>query len=206
MAGKKNTTKTTKKVPLNTPSSSLRFKIAVSGAAETALFKTDREHAEMMKKIYRIGYSIAKRGIVVVTGATTGAPYWAARGAKEAGGFVLGISPALTIEEHTKTYKLPTDYHDIIIFTGLGYAGRNLFVIRGADAIITVTGRTGTLNEFTDAFEDEKPQGVLSNSGGTTDLIPEILKRAKRGTGKIVFDEDPDALVEKVIAMLTSGK
>ena len=87
---------------------------------------------------------------VTVTGATTGAPFWAAKGAKEAGGIVIGISPASTKREHVKTYGLPVEYHDLIIYTGFGYAGRNLLFTRSADAVITVAGRIGTLNEFTD--------------------------------------------------------
>jgi len=139
---------------------------------------------------------------VTVTGATTGAPYWAAKGAKEAGGIVIGISPASTKREHVKTYGLPVEYHDLIIYTGFGYAGRNLLFTRAADAVVTVAGRIGTLNEFTDAFEDKKPQGVLLHGGGTTDDIEKILKDAHRGMGKVVFDTDPEKLIKKIIAMI----
>src|SRR3989338_4945490 len=85
----------------------LKFKIAVSGAAETGMCAPDA-----MEKTTAIGREIARRGCVLVTGATTGAPYWAAKGAKEAGGLVIGISPAATKIAHVKTYHLPLDYHD----------------------------------------------------------------------------------------------
>jgi uncharacterized protein (TIGR00725 family) len=94
------------------------------------------------------------------------------------------------------------DYHDLIVYTGFGYSGRNLFLTRAADAVITVCGRIGTLNEFTDAFEDAKPQGVLLGTGGTTDMIKDILDKAHRGMGRVVFDTDPKALVQKVKAMI----
>ena len=94
------------------------------------------------------------------------------------------------------------DYHDLIIYTGFGYSGRNLLLTRASDAVITVCGRIGTLNEFTNAFEDEKPQGVLLGSGGTTDMIPEIIKRAGRGHGKAVFNTDPAKLLDEVIEMM----
>lgn len=175
----------------------LKPKIAVSGAAETG-------HCEphALECAFELGRLIAQRGIILVTGATTGAPQWAAKGAKSAGGFVIGISPAISKEHHLSTYHLPVDYHDVVLFTGLGYSGRNLYVIRAADAVITVCGRIGTLNEFTDAFEDGKPQGVLTGSGGTTDLIPQILEKADRGRGRVIFDADPKALLEKVIQAL----
>ena len=101
-----------------------------------------------------------------------------------------------------RSYHLPLDYHDLIIYTGFGYSGRNLLLTRSADAVITIYGRIGTLNEFTIAFEDRKPQGVLTGTGGTSDELEHILKIAHRGFGKAVFDDDPQRLVEKVIAMI----
>ena len=179
------------------PDYHLKFKIAVSGAAETEFM-----NANEMPEVEVLGRLIAEAGMVMVDGATTGAPYWAAKGAKEAGGIVIGISPAATKREHVQVYHLPVDYHDLIIYVGGGYSERNLIFTRSADAVIYVGGRIGTLNEFTDAFEDGKPQGVLLGTGGTTDDIKKILEDAHRGMGKVVFDTDPKALFEKVVAML----
>lgn len=175
----------------------LKYKICVSGTAST-----DRFPPDMLTRTELLGRLIAERDMVLVTGATTGAPYWAAKGAKKSGGIVIGFSPAYSKIQHVKTYRLPLDYHDLIVYTGFGYSGRNLLLTRASDAVVTVGGRIGTLNEFTNAFEDQKPQGVLLNSGGTTDLIPEIIDRAGRGSGKVVFDADPEKLLEKLLAML----
>jgi uncharacterized protein (TIGR00725 family) len=175
----------------------LKYKICISGSAEV-------EHCppETIEKAELIGKYIAEAGIVLVDGATTGIPYYAARGAKLAGGTVIGLSPAESKAAHVRTYRLPIDYHDLIIYTGFGYSGRNLLLTRSADAVITIYGRIGTLNEFTIAFEDKKPQGVLTGSGGTSDELLHILKIAHRGMGKAIFDDDPKALVEKVIEMI----
>lgn len=175
----------------------LKYKVCVSGSAE-------EEHCPpgTVEKATEIGKLIAEAGMVLVTGATTGMPYYAAKGAKEAGGIVIGLSPAESKAAHVKSYHLPIDYHDLIIYTGFGYSGRNLLLTRSADAVITVYGRIGTLNEFTIAFEDRKPQGVLTGTGGTSDELEHILKIAHRGNGKAVFDSDPRTLVEKVTAMI----
>lgn len=175
----------------------LKYKICVSGSAE-------EEHCPpgTIEKATEIGRLIAEAGIVLVTGATTGMPYYAAKGAKEAGGIVIGLSPAESKAAHIRSYHLPIDYHDLIIYTGFGYSGRNLLLTRSADAVITVYGRIGTLNEFTIAFEDKKPQGVLTGTGGTSDELEHILKIAHRGNGKAVFDPDPKSLVDKVIALI----
>src|SRR3989344_5433409 len=114
-----------------------RYKICISGAAETGRCAKDA-HLKAME----IGREVARRGMVLVTGATNGIPYWAAKGAKEAGGMVIGFSPAASEIAHIKTYHLPTDYHDVIVYTGFDYVGRNLILTRSSDAIVTICGRT----------------------------------------------------------------
>ncbi len=174
-----------------------KFKISISGAAETGHCSK-----EAFSKAKELGILLAKNDIVVLTGATTGAPLWVAKAAKEAGGLVIGISPAASEASHEKVYHLPFDYHDLIIYTGYGYSGRNLLLIRAAEAIITVCGRMGTLNEFTIAFEDGKPVGVLEGTGGTADEIKEIVKNAHRGPGKIVYNNDPAKLLENLLSLM----
>src|SRR3989344_8249106 len=175
----------------------LKYKICVSGSADTGHCPEGTT-----EKAYEIGKCIAEHNIVLVTGATTGIPYWAAKGAKEAGGITIGFSPAASKIAHVKTYHLPVDYQDIIVYTGFDYAGRNLLLVRSADAVITVCGRMGTLNEFTIGFEDKKPQGILLGTGGMSDMIPGIVEKARRGPGKITTDADPATLLEKVIALI----
>lgn len=178
-----------------------KYKICISGAAETGLCSIDA-----LEKSEAMGREIARRGFVLVTGATIGIPYWAAKGAKMAGGMVVGLSPAASEAAHTKTYHLPTDYHDLIIYTGFEYSGRNLLLTRAADAIITICGRVGTLNEFTIAFEDQKPIGVLQKTGGMADMLQEILEKSHRGMGKVVFSEDPKTLLDLVVKAIELGQ
>jgi uncharacterized protein (TIGR00725 family) len=175
----------------------LKYKICVSGSADTSTCTDDA-----VVKAEKIGGLIAKRNMILVTGATTGIPYWTAKGAKEAGGIVIGLSPAASKMAHINTYRLPTDYHDLIIYTGFEYSGRNLLLTRSADAIITICGRMGTLNEFTIGFEDQKPQGVLTGTGGVCDMLREIVEKARKGGGKVVFSSDPEELLEKVVALI----
>src|SRR3989344_4571167 len=114
----------------------LKYKICGSGAAETGHCAPDA-----LEKAKILGAEIVKRGAVLVNGATTGFPMWAAIGAKEAGGFNIGLSPAGTEREHIEKYNLPLDYMDIIIYTGFGYSGRNLLLTKYADAVIVGCGR-----------------------------------------------------------------
>jgi uncharacterized protein (TIGR00725 family) len=169
------------------------YKIAVSGSAEGVCESCGYQ------KAYEVGREIAKKGAILVNGATTGIPLAAAKGAKSANGFVVGFSPAISKKEHIKKYHLPLKYLDFVVYTGFNYSGRNLILTRSADAVIVVCGRMGTLNEFTAAFEDGKIIGVLLHSGGVSDEIEKIIKIAKKGRGRVIFDDDPKRLVEKVI-------
>lgn len=154
-----------------------------------------------LEKSREMGKYIAKKGAVLVTGDTTGMPYEATKGAKAAGGFTVGISPAISYVEHVRKYQLPHRYTDFVMYTGFGYSGRNLLFVRSTDAMIFVCGRIGTLNEFTIAFEDKKPIGVLTDTGGITEEIDHLLTISKRGRKNIVLDHDPKRLVDKVFAM-----
>lgn len=178
-----------------------KFKICVSGAAET-----DHCAKGALEKSEEVGKEIALNDCVLVTGATTGIPYWAAKGAKLAGGVSLGLSPAVNEREHVEVYKLPLDYFDMIVYTGFNYSGRNLLLTRSSDAIIVACGRMGTLNEFTIAFEDDKPIGVLEGTGGMADELRNIIEKAHRGSGKVVFSNDPKELVKKVVALVKEQK
>lgn len=181
--------------------SHMKYKICISGAAQTG-----HCHKDALVMARRIGREVVGRNGVVLTGATTGIPHWAARGAKEAGGISIGLSPAVSERAHVKTYKLPTDYFDLIIYTGFDYAGRNLLLTRSADAVIIICGRIGSLNEFTIAFEDAKPIGVLEGSGGAADMIREILRKSHRGKGKVIFDSDPIRLLDGVLEQVKKEK
>ncbi len=179
----------------------MQYKICVSGAADTTHCK--KCALELSKEV---GKEIVRQGGVLVTGATTGIPYWAAIGAKEAGGVSIGLSPAASEKEHIKKYKLPTDYFDLIVYTGFNYAGRNLLMTRSSDAVIVICGRIGTLNEFSIAFEDDKPIGVLEGTGGTADMIRDIVKNGHRGPGKIIYSHNPKELVTQLIELINKEK
>ena len=178
-----------------------RYKIAVSGAA---YLNVCSEKAKRLAE--EVGREIVRQGCILITGATTGIPYCSAKGTKQVGGISIGFSPAATEKAHLKSYRLPIDYFDVIVYTGFGYAGRNLIMTRAADAIIVICGRMGTLNEFTIAFEDEKPIGILEGSGGTADKIRDIIKTPFRGQRHMIFEKDPKKIVEKIIKLIKKEK
>ena len=113
-----------------------------------------------------LGRAVAEAGCCLLTGACPGLPHEAVLGAKEAGGHVVGISPAASLREHVDVHGSPYREYDVLIFTGLGLMGRELINIRSSDIIVVVGGRSGTLGEFAIAYEEGKLIGVLTGTGG----------------------------------------
>lgn len=175
----------------------MNYSICISGAASGDTVTDSKVLAE------KLGRAVAKAGHVTTTGATVGLPLYAARAAHKAGGMSIGFSPATSLQEHIYKYRLPIGMFDYINFTGLHYVGRDVYLVQSSDAIITVGGRFGSLHEFTTALESNMPCGVLIGSGGTADIIPELMEKLEAPhRNLVIFDSDPEVLVKKVIAML----
>lgn len=159
-----------------------------AGAAETQLLAR------------QIGEGIASRGHITVTGATSGLPYFAGKAALEAGGIVLGISPARNAADHVAQYQKPLDGCSHIFYTGQGYTGRNYLNLRNCDIAVFIGGEAGTLEEFCVGVYEGLVLGVLRNSGGICELLPEIAKRFRTDHGEVLcFAIDADKLLDEVI-------
>lgn len=179
----------------------MKVKIGVMGSAGGELPK------QALEKSYLLGRAIAEKDCVLVTGGCPGLPFAASKGAKDAGGFTIGISPGIDLREHIELYKSPTEYIDVLIFTGSGLMGREVIGVRSCDIIIIVGGRSGTLGEFCIAYDEGKPIGVLLGTGGITERLPDIVESIRKDTGsEIVYDDEPYSLLEKTLAVYEKVK
>lgn len=181
------------------PSKSI--KICVSGSADMGFLPPeDYERAK------ELGREIVRQGAILITGATTGFPLWAAKGAKEEQGLSIGFSPASTEKEHLTVYRLPLEAIDLVIYTGFGYTGRDLILTRSTDAVIIGPGRIGTIHEFTIAYEDGKPIGILEGDWDTDEVIKNIMDKSHRTNDKVLFDTDAKRLVQRIIELVKKDK
>ncbi len=106
--------------------------IAVIGGSETS----DKN----LKIAEEVGSLIAKNGAILITGGLGGVMEAASRGAKEAGGLVIGILPGTD-------KRTANEYVDIPIVTGMNQA-RNIIIARTCDCAIAIDGKYGTLSEI----------------------------------------------------------
>lgn len=149
-----------------------------------------------------LGKALAEKGFQVVTGAGQGLPLEAAIAAKHAGARVYGVSPWEDAAEHKKNQKEQNGIFDFISYTGFGLKGRNVILIRSADAVAMVGGAMGTLNEFTVAFDEGKIIGVLEGSGGSSDMVRKVAPLGRDRGAKIVYSKDPKELAEEIQKLL----
>jgi uncharacterized protein (TIGR00725 family) len=174
-------------------------RIGVMGSASGHVMRNKKA----VRNAQEIGRIVAKKECTLVNGACPGLPDEAAKGAMEMGGEVLGISPAISIRSHIKKYQSPIEHYSNIMFTGLGLMERDILNIRSCHGVVILPGGTGTLNEFTVAYDEGKPIGVLTGCGGVADHIPEILKFCARDiTDRMVFSDDPEELISKLLKIV----
>lgn len=172
--------------------------ISVSGAADVA-------HCgpEALNIAKELGREIARQGHILSTGATSGFPHASALGYQEEGGFFsLGLSPASNEKEHSELYFLPLDGCTVIIYTGFGFPMRDIILTKSSHAMVVGCGRIGTIHEFTVAFEENMPVGILEGPWTTDEVIRDVIRNSNRTNPKVIFDSNPKRIIERLTQMV----
>jgi len=178
----------------------MKIQIGVMGSAGGTISDAELELAR------RLGKRIAERGATIVTGACPGLPHAAVLGATEAGGTSLGVSPALSREEHVNVYTSPLQPYTTMVFTGSGLMGRETHNIHSSDFVLFIGGRSGTLGEFCIAYDEGKLIGIVTNSGGISNEFERIAGLVKKTTGSVIFsDDNPERLVDRCLDHYLEG-
>ena len=112
----------------------------VARRAQIAVIGKGTPDPELARLAEEVGRGIAESGAVLVCGGMGGVMEAASRGAKEAGGDVIGIVP-------TEDPQSANPHVTHAVATGIGHA-RNLAVVASADAVIAIGGEWGTLAEI----------------------------------------------------------
>ena len=147
---------------------------------------------EVAQMAERLGTLIAENGWILLNGGRNcGVMAASARGAKEAGGTVIGILP------DTTTAKASPDL-DIAVVTGM-HDARNLINVLSSDVVIACPGALGTLSEIVLAPKHDKRVILV----GYKDIGPQLETYRKRGQLTAV-DTPEDAVAQAADALATS--
>ncbi len=80
---------------------------------------------------------------------------------------------------------------------------RNVILTGTCDTGIIISGGWGTLNEFTNLLDQKQLVGVLTGTAGVADELPALSQKlSKEGQGTVIFESDPNILVDKLIHCL----
>ncbi|ANB59850.1 TIGR00725 family protein [Anoxybacteroides amylolyticum] len=148
---------------------------------------------DVRKMAEAVGAEIAKRKAVLLTGGGSGVMEAASKGAKEAGGLVIGILAGDRTD-------VANDYLDVPITTGLHFDFRSLILVHSSDALIMIRGGNGTLGELSAAYMNRKPVVILETTGGWATKIKEVAYEGgyldERRTIEIAFCDSAEAAVD----------
>lgn len=171
-----------------------KLQIGVMGSA------ADLKYAKEIESFAEeVGELIAKSGNITVYGAEKdydSLSTAAARGAKKAGGITVGV----TYGKGQEIYD--TEFTDIIISTGIERGGGREFVlVNSCDAVIAISGGSGTLTELAIAYQSNIPMVVLRGTGGWSDKLADSFIDARERL-KTIGANTPKEAVEKVLDLL----
>ncbi len=128
----------------------------------------------------RLGRLLAEQGHILICGGLGGVMEAACRGAREAGGVVVGILPGEKQDANP--------YVSIAVATGMNHA-RNVIIIKSCDAVIALPGEYGTLSEIALALKMNRPVISLGSwdiagtvKAGDTEEALGLLSRSRRPT------------------------
>lgn len=193
----------------------MKYKIGVFGSGGAGKPKDE------VKAIAReVGKLLGEHAdeVIVITGGCSGLPYEAAYEAAQKGAEVWGYSPVY--DEAEQKEFTPDD--DLSIYTKLVYVSRdmpfadnrrirmkyrNVLSTAECDAGIVISGQWGSLNEFTNLVDMQKIAAVLTGTGGVADELPALARKiVKEGQGAVIFNDDPQKLVQELFKLLRGSR
>lgn len=143
-----------------------KFQIGVMGSA------ADLQYSKEVEAIAeKIGELVASNNGILVFGAEKDSDSLstaACRGAKKNNGLTVGV----TYGKHKDIWENELDYADVIIPSGLERGGgRELTLVLSCDAVIAISGGSGTLTELAIAYQADIPMVAIKGVGGWSEKL-----------------------------------
>lgn len=169
-----------------------KLQIGVMGSA------ADLKYSEDIEAIaFEVGKKIAETGNITVYGAEKdydSLSTAAARGAKSANGITVGVTYGTDKDIWDKEGNT-----DITITTGLARGGgREFILVNSCDAIICVSGGSGTLSEMAIAYQCNIPIIAITGTGGWSDKLADQFIDGRQRL-KVIAAKNPEEAVSSAI-------
>jgi len=162
---------------------------------------------------------LAEADVILITGACIGLPYEVALAAyKKNRVEIWGFSPATDYEGqvactpdddnsiYSRLIYTPSDF-EFVSDVNVARKYRNILSTATCEGGIIISGRWGSLNEFTNLYDMGKVIGVLTGTGGVADLLPNLSKQiSKPSKATVFFNNSASTLVNQVISEIRKRK
>ena len=159
--------------------------VSVIGASEI--------NKEIEEKTIEIGRLLAINNYAIACGGLTGVMEAICKGAKEEGGFTIGIIP------YTEK-SMANKYVDVVIPCPFSQA-RNIVVVLAGDICLAISGKAGTLSEICFAWIYNKPIIALSSVEGWSSNIAN-QRLDDRRNDMIHGVDNPSEVITKINELL----
>ncbi|OGK24129.1 hypothetical protein A2954_06845 [Candidatus Roizmanbacteria bacterium RIFCSPLOWO2_01_FULL_37_12] len=182
----------------------MKYKIGIFGSAAD-------NPKEVLNKAQELGEELAKHDPILITGLADGIPYKVGLTAAKLGSEVWGFAPASNLEEekkiagkqdlgiYKKIFYVPQDY-SFVNNIQVCRKYRNVSSTATCVAGIIISGRWGTMNEFTNLYDMGKVIGVLTETGGIADELPRLMRKiTKKSRAKVIFNKSPAKLIQLIL-------
>ncbi|MFX0002287.1 MAG: TIGR00725 family protein [Candidatus Hodarchaeota archaeon] len=155
--------------------------VSVIGASEI--------NKDIKDKTIEIGRLIAKNNFAIACGGLSGVMEAVCKGAKEEGGFTIGIIPSTE-------KSMANKYIDLVIPCPFSQA-RNIVVVLTGDVCLAIAGKAGTLSEISFAWIYLKPIVALTQVEGWSSKIAN-QKLDDRRSDMIYGVKTPQEAINKI--------
>lgn len=164
-----------------------KLQIGVMGSA------ADTKYSKEVERIAeRVGELLAEAGAVTVFGAEKDSDSLstaACRGAKRKGGLAVGV----TYGKHKNVWE--KDMADFIVASGLERGGgREMTLVLSCDAIIAISGGSGTLTELAIAYQADIPMIAIRTAGGWSEKLADTFIDSRERRKTIGVDTPEEAV------------
>jgi predicted Rossmann-fold nucleotide-binding protein len=189
----------------------MTYKIGIFGSAV--------EKSEKVNfKCRELALNLVKHDPILITGASEGASQMVLTeahrlGIREIWGFSDAYNeqelnermPNVNIQLYSKIIYIPSNF--VLSDPMARKKYRNVLSTANCDAGIIISGRWGTMNEFSNLYDMAKVIGVITETGGIADELESLCRKIYKKThAEIIFSPTAKELVDGIYQLLKKRK
>lgn len=149
--------------------------------------------SEIAQLCLNLGEVLAREGYTIVCGGRDGVMELVSKGARKAGGNIIGVLPVGEEGNPYLTVRIKTPFDNVT---------RSLVLVHTSDVVISMGGEIGTAIEVLIAYAKGKPVVLFEGTGGWTDRFAELLIDGRYLDNRKIVEVLKAGSVEQILQIL----